>query len=78
MKLPPRVERDSLGELELPGDVYYGIQTARAIANFPVSGRRQPAVLIRAYVLVKKAAALGSREAQDALRAAGVQWQAPK
>jgi aspartate ammonia-lyase len=58
----PRVERDSLGELELSDSVYYGIQTARAIANFPVSGRSQPRVLIRAYVLVKKAAALVNME----------------
>ena len=58
----PRVERDSLGELGLPDSAYYGIQTARAIVNFPVSGRTQPAVLIRAYVLVKKAAALVNME----------------
>ena len=58
----PRKERDSLGELELPDDVYYGIQTARAIRNFPVSGIRERPELIRAYVLLKKAVALSNME----------------
>jgi fumarate hydratase, class II len=57
-----RVEKDALGELELPDNVYYGIQTTRALANFPVSGVREPAELIHAYVLVKKAAALANME----------------
>jgi aspartate ammonia-lyase len=56
----PRVERDSLGEMELPDAAYYGIQTARAMKNFPVSGIRERPELIRAYVLVKKAAALAN------------------
>jgi aspartate ammonia-lyase len=54
----PRTERDSLGELELPDEVYYGIQTARALTNFPVSGIRERPEFINAYVQVKKAAAL--------------------
>ncbi|MDQ3492447.1 MAG: lyase family protein, partial [Chloroflexota bacterium] len=53
----PRMERDPLGELEVPGDAYYGVQTARAIANFPISGRRPDPSLVRAAVQVKKAAA---------------------
>lgn len=57
-----RIERDSLGEREVPGDAYYGIQTLRAIENFPVSGIREPPELIRAYVCVKKAAALANME----------------
>lgn len=56
----PRIERDALGELELPDDVYYGIQTARAIMNFPVSGVTEPPELIEAYVQLKKAAALAN------------------
>jgi len=52
-----RIERDSLGTLELPDDAYYGIQTARALKNFPVSGMRASPELIRAYVLIKQAAA---------------------
>lgn len=57
--------------MELPDSVYYGIQTARAIANFPVSGRTQPAILIHAYVLVKKAAALVNMELGALDRARG-------
>ncbi|RJR42550.1 MAG: aspartate ammonia-lyase [Desulfobacteraceae bacterium] len=52
-----RIERDSLGEMELPDSVYYGVQTARALVNFPVSGMREHPAFIRAYVEVKKAAA---------------------
>ena len=35
-----RIEKDSLGYKEIPADVYYGIQTARAVENFPISGLR--------------------------------------
>jgi aspartate ammonia-lyase len=52
-----RMERDSLGEREVPAEAYYGIQTLRAVENFPVSGRRERPELIGAYTLVKKAAA---------------------
>jgi aspartate ammonia-lyase len=52
-----RIERDPLGELEVPADAYYGVQTARAVENFPISGLRAPADLVVATILVKKAAA---------------------
>ncbi len=52
-----RIERDPLGEFPVPADAYYGIQTARALENFPISGLRAPADLVTATVLVKKAAA---------------------
>jgi aspartate ammonia-lyase len=52
-----RTERDPLGEFPVPADAYYGIQTARAVANFPISGLRAPTDLVVATVLVKKAAA---------------------
>src|SRR5215468_2614385 len=52
-----RVERDPLGELHAPADAYYGVQTARAVENFPISGLRAPADLVTATILIKKAAA---------------------
>ena len=52
-----RTERDPLGEFQVPADAYYGIQTARAVANFPISGLRAHADLVTATVLIKKAAA---------------------
>src|SRR5512143_3114852 len=52
-----RIERDSLGQRELPADVYYGIQTARAIENFPISGWRPYPSLVTATIQIKKAAA---------------------
>jgi aspartate ammonia-lyase len=52
-----RTERDPLGELDVPDDAYYGVQTMRAVQNFPISGMRAPADLVTATVLVKKAAA---------------------
>jgi aspartate ammonia-lyase len=55
--IPPRIERDSLGERELPADLYYGIQTARAVENFPVSGWKPYPAFVTATVQIKKAAA---------------------
>jgi len=52
-----RIERDPLGERAVPAGAYYGIQTARALDNFPISGLRAPAHLVTATVLIKKAAA---------------------
>src|SRR5207249_6829330 len=52
-----RTERDPLGELDVPEDAYYGVQTARAVENFPISGLHAPADLVTATILVKKAAA---------------------
>jgi aspartate ammonia-lyase len=51
-----RIERDSLGEREVPDDAYYGIETVRAQENFPVSGLRWPPEFVRSYLLVKRAA----------------------
>src|SRR5512135_149216 len=53
-----RTETDWLGSKAVPASAYYGIETARAVENFPISGLRSPAVLIEASVLIKKAAAL--------------------
>ncbi len=52
-----RIERDTLGEVNVPESAYYGAQTQRAIENFPISGLRAPEPLVTATVLVKKAAA---------------------
>jgi len=57
-----RQEKDSLGMRDVPEEVYYGIQTLRAVENFPVTGRREPPELVRAYALVKQAAALANME----------------
>ncbi len=57
-----RLEMDSIGKKEIPDDSYYGIQTLRAMENFPVSGIKERSELIRAYALVKKAAALTNME----------------
>ena len=72
-----RTERDPLGELNVPEDAYYGVQTARAVENFPISGLRAPADLVIATILVKKAAAEANaalerlpRDVADAIRAA--------
>ncbi len=57
-----RKEIDPLGEKAIPKDAYYGIQTARAIENFPVSGIREPVAFIKAYVMIKKAAAIANAQ----------------
>jgi aspartate ammonia-lyase len=57
-----RREQDSLGMRDLPDTAYYGVETLRALENFPVSGIRERPEFIRAYVQVKKAAALTNME----------------
>jgi aspartate ammonia-lyase len=57
-----RTEKDSLGTKEIPAGVYYGIQTARAVENYPISGMRGHPTLIRAFAMVKEAAAEANRE----------------
>jgi fumarate hydratase, class II len=52
-----RIEKDPLGEVRVPEDAYYGVQTQRAVENFPISGLTAPPELIVATVLIKKAAA---------------------
>jgi aspartate ammonia-lyase len=52
-----RIERDPLGEKPVPSDAYSGIQTVRALENFPISGLRAPADLVTATVQVKRCAA---------------------
>ncbi len=52
-----RIERDTMGELAVPADAYYGVQTARAVQNFPISGLRFPRSFICALGLIKWAAA---------------------
>ncbi|GBL38786.1 fumarate hydratase class II [Nitrospirota bacterium] len=56
---PPatRIERDTMGELAVPATAYYGVQTARAIENFPISSLRFPRAMIRAMGMIKRAAA---------------------
>lgn len=82
-----RIEKDLLGEREVPTDVYYGIHTLRALENFPISGYRVAPTLIKAIAVIKKAAAavnteLGylSKEKAQAIGIAadeviGGQWQ---
>jgi len=57
-----RIEKDSLGPVNLPADALYGAQTQRAVDNFPISGIRFPRTFIRALGLIKAAAARVNRD----------------
>jgi fumarate hydratase class II len=57
-----RLERDSMGEVKVPREAYYGAQTQRAVENFPVSGIRFPRPFIHALATVKYAAAGANEE----------------
>ncbi len=57
-----RMEKDSLGQKQVPGDAYYGIQTARAVENFPVSGLKAHPNLIWAVAAIKSAAAAANQD----------------
>lgn len=74
-----RMERDSMGEMQIPAEMLYGASTQRAVLNFPISGRRFSRGFIRALAQIKLAAAkanrklglLSIRETQAIVRAAG-------
>ena len=57
-----RIEQDSLGEMEVPSDAYWGAQTQRAVENFPISDRHFGRRFVRALGVVKKAAAQANRD----------------
>jgi len=57
-----RTEKDSLGTLEVAADAWYGIQTCRAIANFPISGRRPDPDFVHAHIRIKRAAASANHQ----------------
>ncbi len=57
-----RIERDSMGEMRVPADAYYGASTQRAVLNFPISDLRFPRALIRALGQIKQAAAQTNAE----------------
>ena len=57
-----RIERDTLGEVEVPAERLFGAQTERSRRNFRISGERMPLELVRALALAKKAAALVNRD----------------
>jgi fumarate hydratase class II len=57
-----RIETDTMGEIKVPKDKYYGAQTARSLMNFKIGGEKMPKELIRAFGILKKAAALTNLE----------------
>jgi len=65
MTATTRVERDSLGSLDVPVDALWGAQTQRAIQNFPPTGLRMPRAFIRTLALIKHAAAGANAELGD-------------
>ena len=80
MTATTRVERDSLGSLDVPSEALWGAQTQRAIQNFPPSGLRMPRAFIEALALIKHAAAGANAELGDlpAAVAAAIQEAALK
>ncbi|MFX1288121.1 MAG: class II fumarate hydratase, partial [Promethearchaeota archaeon] len=57
-----RKEKDVLGEVEVPSDVYWGINTQRAIQNFQISRKKFPAIFIKSLAQVKKACLLANMD----------------
>ena len=52
-----RIEKDTMGEVQVPADRYYGAQSARSLSNFDIGWEQFPRELIRAFGILKKAAA---------------------
>ncbi|MFK7972774.1 MAG: class II fumarate hydratase [Bacteroidia bacterium] len=57
-----RIETDSIGKIEVPADRYWGAQTQRSKENFKIGGQRMPVEVIRAFAILKKAAAMTNAE----------------
>ena len=70
--LTGRIEKDFLGEKEVPNHAYYGIQTIRATENFPITKERMHPELVRAIGIVKKAAAISNVLVNDMSKDVGV------
>ena len=60
MGVNDRIERDSMGEVRVPADRYWGAQTQRSYENFKIGTEKMPAEIIRAFAILKKAAALAN------------------
>jgi fumarate hydratase, class II len=61
-KNPQRIETDTIGEVEVPADAYWGAQTQRSMQNFDIGEEKMPAPLVRAFGIQKKASALANME----------------
>src|SRR6476620_161652 len=59
---PTRIESDSMGKIDVPVDRYYGAQTARSLIHFDIGKDTMPSELIRAFGVLKKAAALVNQD----------------
>ena len=59
---PTRIESDSMGQIDVPTDRYYGAQTARSLIHFDIGKDTMPPELIRAFGILKKAAALVNQD----------------
>ena len=60
-----RIEKDTLGEIQVPDDKYWGAQTQRSIENFAIGEQRMPSEIIRAFAQLKKASAIVNSELTD-------------
>jgi fumarate hydratase class II len=67
-----RTETDSFGPLEVPQSKYWGAQTQRSLLNFPIGWEKQPAALIQALGVIKKACALANVESGKLDKNAGM------
>lgn len=69
-----RIEKDTLGEIQVPADKYWGAQTQRSLQNFRIGGERIPLALIRVFAMLKRSAALANQELGklDPLKAAAI------
>jgi fumarate hydratase class II len=57
-----RIEKDTMGPVEVPANVYWGAQTQRSKNNFRIGGQRMPDEVIKAFAILKKAAAQANHE----------------
>ena len=63
-----RIERDSMGEMEVPADRYWGAQTQRSYQNFQIGTEKMPEEIVRAFGILKKGGGAGQPQAGEAGR----------
>ena len=69
-----RMERDSMGEMEVPADRYWGAQTQRSYQNFQIGTEKMPEEIVRAFGILKKAAALANHRLWKEVRWMQESW----
>src|SRR5699024_4949573 len=74
IRMDYRIEKDTLGEIKVPADKYWGAQTQRSKPNFPIGNEQMPLEIIKGLAITKKAADLANRDVNEVIAHVGNDW----